>query len=102
MWCQAGLANGNVYTYERTQAPRANCRTSFVKLHQDGLDGQDGTDGPSEQCRLLQLIVVNKDSDYIAKFRCKLYGEEPASNAVYRLSLKANRLVLTAINEGTQ
>ena len=67
-----------------------------MKIRTDGMDEQDGTDGPSGKCQLLQMIVIKSD-DYLAKLHCNSEGQ--ISTEVKRLTLKGNRLVTSVVGE---
>jgi hypothetical protein len=92
-WCMVNPVQDGKSTYNR--APRCS-HGSFMRFRPDGLDGQDGLDGPSAKCKLLQVMVTNKPDDYLVKFRCS--GEGQSWSMIYRLSLQEKQLIVTDID----
>jgi hypothetical protein len=94
-WCMVDptVRHDGKWSYDRA----TSCSHGFwQRLRADGLDGQDGLDGPASKCKLLQIIVIKPNDDYVAKFHCSSEGQ--SYSAVYRLSLKGPQLIVTALD----
>ena len=96
-WCSVDAPKSEgewIYNRTTTQCPIGTI--ARMKIRTDGMDEQDGTDGPSGKCQLLQMIVIKSD-DYLAKLHCNSEGQ--ISTEVKRLTLKGNRLVTSVVGE---